>query len=64
MRAAIHYLAAVERWPLAAIGTKLAPRIESHPAGAPRPVRASSPAAVPPAPVAEPRQLALHAEAD
>jgi hypothetical protein len=64
MRAAIHYLAAVDRWPLAAIGSRLAPPIEAHPAVEPRPARTSSPAAVPPAPVAEPRQLALHAEAD
>jgi hypothetical protein len=64
MRAAIHYLAAVDRWPLAAIGSRLAPPIEARPAVEPRPARASSPAAVPPAPVAEPRQLALHAEAD
>jgi hypothetical protein len=65
MRRAIHYLAAVDRWPLAAICSRLAPPIEARPAIEPRPpARASSPTAVPPAPIAEPRQLAFHAEAD
>jgi hypothetical protein len=62
MRAAIHYLAAVDRWPLALIGSRLAPPIEAHLAVEPRPARASSPAELPQAPVAEPRQLALEAE--
>jgi hypothetical protein len=66
LRAAIHYLDAVCAWPLASIGTRLAPSV--HPparlAVEPRAPRVSSPAAVPQAPVAEPRQLALHAEAD
>jgi hypothetical protein len=66
MRAAIRYLAAVDRWPIGVVGSRLAPAIHppARPAIEPRPARAASPAAVPPAPVAEPRQLALHAEAD
>jgi hypothetical protein len=62
MRAAIRYLAAVDRWPIGMVGSRLAPPIEAHLAIEPRPARASSTAAVPPAPVAEPRQLALNVE--
>ncbi|HVT46510.1 MAG TPA: hypothetical protein VHD57_01880 [Vicinamibacterales bacterium] len=64
--AAVAYRERVCAWPLASIGTRLAPSLHppARPAIEPRPVRASSPAAVPPAPVAAPRQLALHAEAD
>mgnify|MGYP001555342142 CR=1 FL=1 len=62
--AAVAYRERVFTWPLGMVGSRLAPPIEAHLAVEPRPARASSPAAVPPAPVAEPRQLALHAEAD
>jgi hypothetical protein len=66
VRAVAHYFDAVCAWPLASIGTRLAPSLHppARPAVEPCPARASSPTEVPPAPVAEPRQLALHAEAD